>query len=244
MTVYDVFLFSEELDTLEIRLHTLEPVVDVFVLVEGARTFAGKPKPLNFKRNAKRFKAFNIRHVVANLDGLGPDRWQLERASRDAAAQALQDARDEDWVMFGDVDEIMLPENVTSRARGISYQSSFRYYYNLRSDEFVFNTVCMPWGEVRQRGGMASIRHDQRFQLQNFRGGWHFSTMGDVVEHLQSRSHGELDTPEMHDRARRARAELADPVGRDYRLTPVSLDVLPPYILANRERFRDHLWGL
>ena len=41
--VYDAFLFFNELDLLEIRLKTLEDVVDQFVLVEGPETFRGNP---------------------------------------------------------------------------------------------------------------------------------------------------------------------------------------------------------
>jgi len=39
--IYDTFIFSNELDLLEIRLHVLGDVVDYFVLVESTRTFSG-----------------------------------------------------------------------------------------------------------------------------------------------------------------------------------------------------------
>ena len=46
--VYDCFMFFNELELLDLRLHELDAVVDRFVLVEGVRTLSGKPKPLYF----------------------------------------------------------------------------------------------------------------------------------------------------------------------------------------------------
>ena len=46
--VFDLFLMSTELEWLEIRLNTLYPYVDYFVIVESTRTFTGLPKTLDF----------------------------------------------------------------------------------------------------------------------------------------------------------------------------------------------------
>ena len=56
MEVYDCFIFYNELDLLEIRLKTLDSVVDHFVLVEATKTHRGKDKPLYFEENKERFK--------------------------------------------------------------------------------------------------------------------------------------------------------------------------------------------
>lgn len=52
---YDCCSFFNELDILEIRLNTLNEVVDKFVLVEATWTHTGKPKPLHFEDNKTRF---------------------------------------------------------------------------------------------------------------------------------------------------------------------------------------------
>jgi beta-1,4-mannosyl-glycoprotein beta-1,4-N-acetylglucosaminyltransferase len=44
--IYDCFMFCDELDLLEIRLHELADLVDKFVVVEGDLTLSGKPKPV------------------------------------------------------------------------------------------------------------------------------------------------------------------------------------------------------
>lgn len=54
--VYDVFTLFNELDLLEIRLATLDPYVDHFVILEATRTFSGQDKPLYFEQNKERFK--------------------------------------------------------------------------------------------------------------------------------------------------------------------------------------------
>lgn len=242
MTVYDCFLFCDELDTLEVRLATLDPVVDVFVLVEARQTFARKPKPLHYQKNAKRYAAWagKIRHIVADIPQDG-DRWAAEFASRDAAAQGLTDAQPGDYVMFGDADEIPHPDNVAARRLGRNDQNLFRYYWNLASTERQRNTIAVPFCEIERRGGMAKIRNDQWHTLALWQGGWHFSTCGDVVEHLKTRTHAEYDTAEWHAMAKENKAKGLDPLGRNYALFPVALDRLPQYVQDNAERFSDRI---
>lgn len=65
MNIYDGFLFYNELDLLEIRLNTLNDVVDYFILVESSVTHSGKSKPFIFEENKERFIKFlpKIIHV-------------------------------------------------------------------------------------------------------------------------------------------------------------------------------------
>lgn len=242
MTVYDCFLFCDELDTLEVRLATLDPVVDVFVLVESRQTFARKAKPLHYQKNAKRYAAWagKIRHIVADIPQAG-DRWAAERASRDAAMQGLSDAQPGDYVLFGDVDEIPHPDNVAARRLGRNEQNQFRYYYNMISTERQRNTIAVTFREIVERGGMAKIRHDQWHTLTTWTGGWHFSTCGDVVDHLKTRAHEEYDTAEWHAAAKANKAKGLDPLGRNYALFTVGIELLPQHVQDNAERFSDRL---
>ena len=56
MAIYDVFTFYNELDLVELRMNILGNVVDYFVINESNITFTGKPKPMYFAENRKRFK--------------------------------------------------------------------------------------------------------------------------------------------------------------------------------------------
>ena len=63
MKVTDSFIFFNELDILEIRLNTLDSVVDKFILVESTVSHSGKEKPLFYQENKKRFEKFNHKIV-------------------------------------------------------------------------------------------------------------------------------------------------------------------------------------
>ncbi len=56
--VFDVFLFLNEIDLLEIRFKTLYKTVDYFVITEVDETFSGMKKPLVFSKYLERFNKF------------------------------------------------------------------------------------------------------------------------------------------------------------------------------------------
>ena len=64
--IYDCFLFNNEIEILDIRLHELFGVVDKFVLVESTVTHTNKQKRLHYLENKSRFKKFKdkIIHIV------------------------------------------------------------------------------------------------------------------------------------------------------------------------------------
>ncbi|KAB2643325.1 MAG: hypothetical protein DVB29_06115 [Verrucomicrobia bacterium] len=116
--IIDAFPFFNELDTLEIRLKELWNIVDKFVLVECAKTFAGIKKPFYFDENKERFSAFlsKIHHFkVMNLPPLISDteknRQWLEIYHKNQIMPALLELElsNDDLVIISDVDEI--PKN-------------------------------------------------------------------------------------------------------------------------------------
>ena len=114
--IYDCFIFSNELDLLEIRLRILNPYVDYFVIVEADKTHRGKRKPLYFQKNKKRFKKWGdkIIHIVVKdmpkvgmsygknwkinsiLKG-GP--WKLESYQKKQIIRGLKNCNKEDIIM-------------------------------------------------------------------------------------------------------------------------------------------------
>jgi beta-1,4-mannosyl-glycoprotein beta-1,4-N-acetylglucosaminyltransferase len=121
--IYDCFLFSYGPDLLEIRLNTLNEVVDKFVIVEATHNWHGMFKGLLFAQpeNLKRFEKFlhKIEYIVVTdmpaYDGVegGTDEepaLKLETFNRDAIARGLRDASDEDIILVSDFDEIPRPE--------------------------------------------------------------------------------------------------------------------------------------
>jgi beta-1,4-mannosyl-glycoprotein beta-1,4-N-acetylglucosaminyltransferase len=142
--IYDTFCFFNELDLLEIRLNTLDSVVDKFVLSEASVTHTGVAKPFYFEENKERFEKFlpKIIHVKVydtpnrfdNLDS-GADeifRFANEQTQRfnrktevcygrdffqkETVRRGLRGLTPYDLVMFSDCDEIPHPDTVKSAA--------------------------------------------------------------------------------------------------------------------------------
>jgi beta-1,4-mannosyl-glycoprotein beta-1,4-N-acetylglucosaminyltransferase len=116
--IFDCFLFFNELDVLDIRLHELAPIVDRFVLAEARLTFSGRDKPLYFHQNRERFAPFldRIVHVIVDDMPTGGDRREREHHQRNALIRGLGEAEADDLVIISDVDEIPRAESVSKAA--------------------------------------------------------------------------------------------------------------------------------
>ncbi len=137
-----MFPFFNELELLEIRLHELDPVVDVFVLAEARHTFQKKKKDLVFEAHKERFARFlpKIRHIVVDeLPGFfykwrKPDAWVVSDYQKGQVIRGLFDAKDGDTVIFSDVDEIPKADAVRAAVGkpGITVfeQRLYAYYLN------------------------------------------------------------------------------------------------------------------
>lgn len=112
--IYDTFIFFNELEILDLRLHELNPVVDRFVLVESTRTFTNRPKPLFFQENRAAFSAFESKMIHVAIEG-APDLknpWRVEDFQRNCIKRGLKDCRPDDIVLVSDVDEIPSVQSV------------------------------------------------------------------------------------------------------------------------------------
>lgn len=225
--IYDCFVFYDELDLLEIRLNTLDAVVDRFVLVEATQTFSKVPKKLFYQENKERFKKFNdkIIHVVVddfprfNWKKLRPTKnWDLEDFQRNALKRGLVNCADEDVILFSDVDEIPRPELVKKYAQtpGIKtfYQEMYYYYLNYlvvdHSEPNEFYNDYKPWhGTVmaaykyfkKSPNDMRTYRsRKDDLHVRVMDGGWHFSFMGGaemILKKMKAYAHTEYMRDEM-----------------------------------------------
>ena len=164
--IYDCFSFFNELDVLEIRLNTLEKVVDRFVLAESNYTHTGKPKPLYFKENEARFKKFSGRIIhVISPDPADPARagsdvtysWLCENVQRNATIRAIEpQLKDDDILIVSDLDEIPNPTaigNAIKMKEPVRLRQKFYYYYlNYRCCTTPFwdnGSVVISYGDFR-----------------------------------------------------------------------------------------------
>ncbi len=96
---------------LELRLKTLDKVVDYFVLVEANRTFTNQYKPYNFEINKNKFQKFLHRIVHIKVDDMpdSNDAWGREIHQRNCIMRGLLGCGADDLVLISDVDEIPNP---------------------------------------------------------------------------------------------------------------------------------------
>ena len=201
--VFDCFCFFNELDLLKLRIETLRSIVDVFVVVEGTKTFTGRDKPLHFRPEHFEDCAGKIRHIVVDSYPFDfSDPWRVERYQRNSIARGLTDAEAEDLILVGDVDEIPNPQSILAYRphrykRGDFEQRNFAYYINnCHVDECgspvpwygtkittfqYFNRFFRCAEQVRRFKGAGIYRVLQRAWFYRYHaqcisdGGWHFS---------------------------------------------------------------------
>lgn len=78
--VYDVFTFLDELDSLEIRLRTLAPVVDKFVLIMCEKSFMNNTVEVRAAAKFHQFPRFHLsfqwissKGILREIQGAAPD---------------------------------------------------------------------------------------------------------------------------------------------------------------------------
>lgn len=146
--VYDVFLFNNELEMLEVRLNELDPVVDKFVIVDSPFDHQLRPKKsaidAQFFKDP-RFAPFKDKIVHVSLETLdGSDGWARERWSRTQSyirAHHAVNMLPGDLVILGDLDELPRGSIINSLKRCKGWTSPrtlrthhFYYSYEYRAD--------------------------------------------------------------------------------------------------------------
>ena len=195
--VYDCFIFFNELEILEMRLHELSPYVDYFVIVEATKTFGGKEKTLYFKENENKFAEFKEKIIYIIVDDM-PDiaensRLPLQVYQRNQIKRGLSGCSANDIIMMSDVDEIPNSQKIeemvfllNTAAKALYYKQNFYYYYlNGRVINYIWHgTACCKahtfLGDFHQNAHeMWRIFNGNDNYIAH--GGWHFSYLGGVA---------------------------------------------------------------
>ncbi|MCI7595898.1 MAG: glycosyl transferase GT17 family protein [Lachnospiraceae bacterium] len=203
--IYDCFQFFNELDILYLRMKIMDPIVDRFVISEATTTFSDIPKPLYFQENQEMFREFQdkIIHVVVNDTPPG-DTHVRDTFQKNAVGRGLAEAKDEDIIIFSDLDEIPNPEKIKEILPNFQddkiYHFAQRLFYCYLNMEEVSGSLLSYAGEFegverKQWIGSKMCRYkllkEQNLQLGDLRfperkecgirvadGGWHFGYMG------------------------------------------------------------------
>lgn len=264
--IYDAFMFCAELDVLELRIHTLGPVVDRFVLVEGSQTFQGQPKPMVYKEHASRFKPIleqygcELIHVPVTVFPMTDNPWEIEYFQRNAILRGLKDALPDDLILVSDVDEIPNPGMVLAVAG--AHESRLLPADAVVCCEQVLYAYTLNWRHTRPWYGTRMLRRSAIDFLQELRStvmprpgekvlkgaGWSFSSFGGaqaVREKLQAFAHSECNTPEHTDPAHIERCIQEGrgilPTDNFDMVWAEVDDTYPPYLVAHPEQFEHWL---
>ena len=129
MKIIDSFIFYNELDLLNLRLHENNNVVDYFILVEANKTFANNNKPFYFEENKNKFDNFLHKIIHIKVDDMpnNTDNWEREWHQRNCIERGLvqiPDLNDTDIIFISDVDEIFRNSVLTKIKQDESYCKS------------------------------------------------------------------------------------------------------------------------
>lgn len=251
--IYDGFIFFNELDMLEVRLNTLAPRVDKFILVESDKTFQGKSKPLFYEENKARFSEFNDRliHIVVTDSPSMTDAWGREAHQRNCIFRGLPiDMKDDDVLIVSDADEI--PDLDDLKLPLCGWNLDIHYYFvNLLTVGKHWPCVMASTVSVlRERfGNQSHLLREHRYHIPLSRKGWHFSYLGGaekIKTKIESFSHTEFLHCAESSRIEKALTDDwkkgVDVLGRPMQFEKrEDLTYLPEYMKRNKEKL-SHLF--
>lgn len=264
--IFDCFTFFNELDLLDIRLHTLDPYVDRFVISEADLTFQGRDKPFYYHQNRHLFSRFKEKIIWVPVywrnKTTGWTPWERESHQRRRIRTYLMTeslAKPTDILLLSDVDEIPdlsavtvmngkpWTELVADGGTVVWIEHLTYYWVNWFASEWR-GTVGMTMKTIDQQhnGDMQRVRQARGGGHLVYPGGWHFSWLGGadaIAAKLSAFSHTELlkyNTRENIEAKTAAGKDLFERNLYAFReLTPQEYAQLPAY-LVNNERFKKY----
>jgi len=184
----DVVPFFNEKEILKLRFEELYDIVDKFVIVENDHSFRGLYKGYNFEKLQDYFKPYldKVEYVKCSL--VGHEDLHKNYAMN---SKTLQNLTNDDYVMFGDVDEIPKHDCVKYALSIIKYNyktiifdgSMYLYRLNGLVKDFVWSGTILFNSELLKNNTLTYIRDHIR-PLNNHEhwhfndSSWHFTTIG------------------------------------------------------------------
>lgn len=254
--IYDCFTYFNEIEILELRLHTLAPVVDYFVIVEADQTFGGKKRDFHFAAHRDLFAEFDAKIIYVQVKDMPEtdDEWVRQHFQRNCISRGLTGCKPDDLVLVSDVDEIPHPDavrNLLSSSEGpkvlqrypVAFaQRTFYYYVNSVFNRCANGTVAIRYRNLTQPEQMRTIR-DRAPRIRE--GGWHFTYLGGVdkiLEKIDFLGHGEKNvcktlTPEfIQSCLNSGSSAIHNAEGHQYRLVHLD-DSFPAYLPRLIEKY-------
>jgi beta-1,4-mannosyl-glycoprotein beta-1,4-N-acetylglucosaminyltransferase len=211
--IVDVFAFFDEIDLLEIRLNTLDPYVDYFLISEYSTTFAGNQKPYYFEEHSDLFSKFSHKIIYLRQEQrkiLSP--FENDDFQKNSIKQHLMNITGPgDIILFGDIDEIPEPnalkKNLARKSdfflRHFAQQVSYGFL-NVVNHKHSLQSIIGDYSYVRKSKWLGTVLAPretvEKFKLSELRlpehkefgerisnGGWHFSYCGGYQSSISDR---------------------------------------------------------
>lgn len=261
--IFDCITFFQENMISNIRFEILNDSVDYFVVCESEYDHKGNKKDLNFKILNKKFKDKIIYLVLDKPFNLNNSPWKNQGLQRDYILKELDNAGQEDYIMFSDPDEIPNPQilkNLNLKMKyGIFLQNMYCYKFNL------FNKYESPWEGTRvcKKKNLKSIDYMRQkvlkknlnkafwkfYKEKNIEiienGGWHFNSIispAEISKKLKTFAHTKFSKNQYSDIniIKQNIEEHKDLFGRNITYTKVNMDnSFPEYILKNKNNLKE-----
>lgn len=268
MKIYDCFLFNDELDLLEIRLHELYDVVDYFVIVESDHTFQGHKKDMTFLENKNKFDKWSdkIIHVTVTDMPNNGNAWANEHHQRNSIFKGIEQADSNDMIIISDCDEIPRKESIIDIRNNPREIIGFRIpYFNFKFNYLLINNtesyhVWITAGRKYRIAQPESFRNN-RFGLNNLpfnyddgqvkiyeHSGWHFTYLGNtewIKKKIKSFAHTELNKEDVLNRI-----DVDTMIEKGVGFNPLDArkfskvlldDYFPKTILENKQRYKHYI---
>ena len=191
--------------------------------------------------------------------------WEAEKLQREKLFLGLNDAGENDIILFSDSDEIpnpkLLKNFILEKKYGIFMQKFFVYKLN------IYNGHESPWEGTRvcKKKDLKSFTHLRKkilkknlakpfwkFHLEkNIKilddGGWHFNnlyTINKISQKIKASPHQEFNNPKFYDEKiiKKNILELRDLYGRNHQYKKIAIDEsYPDFLLKNLDKLQDYI---
>ena len=250
-------MYNNEDLILELRLNTLDKFVHRFVIVESKYDHQGNKKKLNF--NLNNFKKFKDKIIYLKLAKFPKNltNWERENFNRNYLEQGIREAREDDYIMISDLDEIPLIENfdIFKKKKFTVFKQKMIYYrfnlQNITEPDWFGTRACKKkylkspqWLRNQKVKNYPFWRLDKiKWNIVN-NGGWHFSfVMSDfkIVKKIKSFAHDEYNRKEFIDinLIKKKIKKKKDLFNRKIKFIKIKdKKLLPTYLIDNEKKFK------
>ena len=266
MKIFDCFTFNDENSILEIRLNEMSKYVDFFVIIEFGENHQGKKK--GKKIDEKIFKNFKdkIRYVYIEKFNKNMSSWERENYQRNYIQNSLYDAKQDDIIIISDLDEIPNLKKINFNDIGNSVyafkQINSMYKFNLVRDFNWFGSKLCKLKNLKSPQWLRSLKVHKKYNyfridkffsknyIFNFKiienGGWHFGWIRDIdeiVNKLNSFAHIEFNNSKLknNEYIYNCIENNINFLNTDEKLKTIKMDLLPKYIINNKDKFKNNL---